>query len=257
MVQTTTTPSKNILEQTPGRALTFLRGLTKSRVLYMQLAAAGYTADDHQEGWHLLFKASGYVPTEPPPRITKSPAFDALTELDAWDESGFARVRAALERLHPHQAAFVFAGPLTASTGAGAVVGVKTLLDRLDALESGKGRDKSDQKGDAAAIATLDKRGITKAERKRLRALVDAARDVGDAEPEGSPAVADSSHSKDLAKLYAWYKDWSVTAHSVIKKRASLIMLGLAKRKSSKSKGDEAPAADGSEVENPAKTDAL
>ncbi|MCL2726595.1 MAG: hypothetical protein FWD69_19420 [Polyangiaceae bacterium] len=253
MVRTTTTPSESVLEQTPGRALTFLRGLTKSRVLYAQLAAAGYTADDHQEGWHLLFKASGYVPTEPPPRIVSTPAFNALTELDAWDESGFARVRAALDRLHPHQAQFVFAGPLKASTGAHAVVGVKTLLDRLDALESGKGRDKSDQKGDAAAIATLDKRGITKAERKRLRALVDAARDVGEVEPEAPPAATDPPHTKDLAKLYAWYKDWSTTAHSVIKKRASLIMLGLAKRKSSKSKEDETLAADA----DPAKVDTL
>jgi len=41
------------------------------------------------------------------------------------------------------------------------------------------------------------------------------------------------------------------------RKRASLITLGLAKRKSSKSKGDETPVADGSEVANPAKTDAL
>ncbi|MCL2723353.1 MAG: hypothetical protein FWD69_02855 [Polyangiaceae bacterium] len=90
-----------------------------------------------------------------------------------------------------------------------------------------------------------------------LRALVDVARDVGDAESEAPPVVPDPSHTKDLVKLYAWDKDWSVTAHSVIKKRASLITLGLAKRKSSKSKGDEAPAADGSEVENPAKTDAL
>jgi hypothetical protein len=244
VIQTTMTPSESVLEQTPGRTLTFLRGLTKSRVLYAQLAAAGYTADDHQEGWQLLFKASGDVPTEPPPRIVSTPAFDALTELDAWDESGFARIRAALDRLHPHQAKFVFAGPLTASTGASAVVGIRTLLDRLDALESGKGRDKSDQKGDAAAIATLEKRGITKAERKRLRALVDAARDVGEVEPETLLAVPDPSHTKDLVKLYAWYKDWSTTSHSVIKKRASLIMLGLAKRKSSKSKGDEAPSAD-------------
>jgi len=45
--------------------------------------------------------------------------------------------------------------------------------------------------------------------------------------------VAERNHA--LHELYLWYKDWSETAHAVIKKRAHLITLGLAKRKPRKS----------------------
>ncbi|HVY48803.1 MAG TPA: hypothetical protein VHB21_23100 [Minicystis sp.] len=210
--------------------------VTKFPALYAQLAKAGYTADDHQEGWRLLLAAAGFTPTAAPPPRAPSPAFDAMAELDALDEDVFARARAALERLHPSAFAFVFAGGLAASQGPGAVVGMGVFLDRLDALEHGKGREKSEHKGDLAALATLEKRGLTKAERKRLHALVDAAKDLGDA-PAPPPAPA-PTHD-DLRALYAWYKDWSTTARSVIKKRASLISLGLAKRIARKSPADD------------------
>jgi len=232
----TTTPGATVLEETPGRALDFLRGVTRSRVLYAQLAHAGYTQEEHQEGWRLLFKAAGYAPDAPVAPPPRADADAAIVELDAWDEAGFARVRAALDRLHPEQSELVFAGGLAASAGAAAVVGVKTLLDRLDALEHGKDRPKAARKADLAALATLDRRGITAAERARLRALVERAAVIGDAPGDGEKTRlaerAARTRTEDLARLYAWYKDWSVTARSVIKKRASLITLGLAKRKS-------------------------
>ena len=159
-----------------------------------------------------------------------------MQELDSWDEDGFRRVRAPLERLHPEQAAFVFAGELAASTGPAAVLGVKTLLDRLDELEKGKSR-KATRAADHAALKTLAGRGITKEERVRLRALVDAAQKLD--EPAPLPVSAPADRQQALVKLYGWYKDWSETARSVVKKRAYLITLGLAKRKSPK-KADKA-----------------
>ncbi len=217
-----------VLEETPARALTFLRGIADNAVIHAQLAGAGFTADDYQQGWALLHAASGYNPT-PVAAPEKSPAFKSMQELDGWDEDGFRRIRAALDRLHPDQGAFVFAGGLAASTGPAAVLGVKTLLARLTDLESGDDR-KATRKADHAALKTLSGRGITKEERARLQTLVDTAQTL-----EAPAALPDAStpaeRQEALVKLYGWYKDWTETARSVVKKRSHLITLGLAKRK--------------------------
>lgn len=227
-----TTPSQTVLEQAPGRVLTFLRGIYQNPVIHALLAQAGYTPEDHRQGWERLLEASGYRAGQPAPTVGGSPAFDAMTTLDAWDEDGFRRIRSALTRLHPEQAAHVFAGKLVASTGPSAVVGVATLLSRLDDLENGKKRAATRMK-DHAALETLAKRGIDKAERARLRKLVEAALTV-DKKPtiavKASPTAAERRAA--LVELYHWYKDWSETAKAVVKKRAHLITLGLARRKS-------------------------
>ncbi|MFS8068709.1 MAG: hypothetical protein ACMG6S_20305, partial [Byssovorax sp.] len=198
-----------------------------------QLAAAGFTPDEYQLGWQLIHASSGFKPLAPAPTApARSPAFVAMQEIDAWDEDGIRRVRAALERLHPEQAAFVFKDGLAASVGPAAVVGVATLLSRLGELENGADR-KATRKADNAALATLTARGITKAERDRLQALVAAAQTV-DAPAEPGSAIEPAEKQQALLKMYAWYKDWSNTAHSVIKKRAHLITLGLAKRRATK-----------------------
>ena len=223
-----------VLEETPGRALTFLRGIANNGVIHAQLAEAGFTTDDYQQGWSLLHAASGYN-EKPIAAPEKSAAFRAMTVLDAWDEDGFRRVRAALERLHPDQCAFVFSGGLAASTGAGAVLGVRTLLARFVELESGEER-KATRKADHAAMKTLEGRGFTKTERARLQALVDTAQTLE--EPAALPDASTPAARKDaLVKLYGWYKDWSETARSVIKKRSHLITLGLAKRRTKKEEG--------------------
>ena len=223
-------PSQTVLEECPARALTFLRGISQNPIIRALLAEAGYKDDDNRLGWKRLLAASGYT-AEPTPPLTGSAAFDAMVALDNWDEDGFRRVRAALNHLHPEQAKFVFAGELAAATGPAAVVSVATLLTRFDELENSKTR-KATRTQDRAALDTLAKRGITKAERDRLQQLVDTAQGVQ--EPV-APAVTGTPSAEQrraaLGELYAWYKDWSETARSVVKKRAYLITLGLAKRK--------------------------
>ena len=237
-------PSATVLEETPARALAFLRGLGRSPLAHGQLEQAGYRQVDHEEGWQLLFKAAGYAPGVPD--APDSTGDDAIVTLDAWDENGFARIRAALDRLHPEQSSFVFAGDLEAESGPKAVIGVKTLLDRLDMLDSGKGRPKSAHKADAEAIATLERRGIGEAERARLRALVEEASALGPSAPireaVQSSAARKEARTADLAKLHAWYKDWTTTARSVIKQRSSLIALGLANRRARARTQPPAPA---------------
>jgi hypothetical protein len=226
------TPSQTVIEQAPGRALTFLRGISQNPMIHALLAQAGYTPDDNRQGWERLLKASGYRPDQAAPAVTGSPAFDAMVALDAWDEDGFRRIRSALTRLHPEQAAFVFEGQLAASTGPSAVLGVAAIVNRLDELENGKDR-KATRKSDNAALQTLAQRGIDKAERARLRELVEIAQTV-DKKPtiEGNDLPTAAERRAALIDLYAWFKDWSETARAVVKKRAHLITLGLAKRKS-------------------------
>jgi hypothetical protein len=221
------TPSRQVLEETPNRALTFLRAVGLSVPIRGLLTKAGYTEDEHALGWKLLHKVSGYAAAMP--KVAEDTrGRDAITELDAWDEPGLRRIRAALTRQHPEQAGFVFAGGLAPAQGAAAVLSVAKLLERLDALEKGPER-KSTRKQDHAALATLAARGITPEERKRLRALVEAAQSPAP-EVDDAPAGAEDARTDDLIALRAWFDDWAETARAVITRRDYLIRLGLARR---------------------------
>lgn len=241
---TTQGPSHSVLSDVPARALQLLSTLSRSIPIRAALAQRGYEDADHQEGWALLLKVSGYREPVATSSTLSADVRDAVATLDAWDEPNFRILRATLERRHPEQAAFVMEG-LAPAEGAAAVLGVATLLDRLDALESGKGR-KATHKEDLAALATLAKRGITKEERMRLRALVETASRAdmpeaaetlaAQAEPAASAKADKAKAAQAEAKnaLYGWYREWSETARSVITRRDYLIRMGLSKRKSGK-----------------------
>jgi hypothetical protein len=218
------TVSQAVLDATPMRALVFLRG-SRFKPLRAVLQRAGYQPKDHSEGWSLLKRSCGFF--EEAEGAMHDETADAVKELDAWDEAGFRRARAALARLHPEQCEFVFRGGLKASQGLPAVMGVLTFLDRLDELETSPDR-RATRKQDQAALATLAQRGFDDKERKRLRALVDVV--------QSSPELVDDDGADDarqqaLVQLRAWFEDWSDTARSVVVRRDHLIRLGLAQRK--------------------------
>jgi hypothetical protein len=119
-------PSETVLEETPGRALTFLRGVTKYPQIQALLVPSGYLPEQHGEGWTLLLAASGAPSTT-------------------------------------------------------AVVGVETLLTRLDALETGKDRPPASHAEDKATLVRLAERGIPRAERDRLLGLVQQAKSLAPA----------------------------------------------------------------------------
>jgi hypothetical protein len=218
---------KRVLAATPGKALTFLRATATKVGIRAALFPAGYTPQEQEVGWSWLQRASGYVPGVGSVEDDAT-ARAAIAEVDAWDEPGFRRIGAALQRLHPEQHAFVFAG-LEAARGAGALLTVATLLDRLDALA--KGRSSATEVADRQALATLNARGITPELRSHLRGLIAAA------QVAATPALASNPSAEDraqaLLELRAWYKDWSETARAVISRKDYLIMLGLSKRRSS------------------------
>lgn len=220
---------KRVLAATPGKVLTFLRAASTKVAIRAALFAAGYTPEEQEQGWNLLQRASGHVP-EVGSVEDDAAARAAIADVDAWDEPGFRRVGAALERHHPEQHAFVFAG-LEPSRGVGAVLSVATLLDRLDALEAGSAT--GNKVADKAAITTLSTRGITPELRQHLRERIATAQSAATPELPENPSAEERDQA--LVELRAWYKDWSETARAVITRKDYLIMLGLSKRRSAES----------------------
>lgn len=236
MTTTTRSPvGKQVLDETPGRALTFLRAIGTSREIRAAMIGAGYSDADHAEGWRLMHQVSGFDATPALPKEDKT-VREAILALDAWDEDGLRRIGAALRRLHPAQAEFVLNG-LEAQEGAASVLVVQTLLERLNALESSPER-KATREADAAALDTLSKRGITKEERARLGELVKVAQSPSFEAPPEAPKSDDGA----LLAMRAWFEDWSETARSVIRRRDHLIRLGLAQRRKPAATDDTPPA---------------
>lgn len=217
------------LEATPGRALQLLRGIATNQKIRFAMASAGYGEKEQAEGWELLLAATGYAAPSAPPDADVA-AREAIAELDDWDESGFRRIHAALERFHPEQDAFLFAG-IEASRGPSAVVGVAQLLDRLDQLSNGS-------EADRAAMATLEQRGIDDALRAHLRQVVAVAQAARPMDLPTNQATTDELQQA-LEALSGWYRDWSETARAMIRRRDQLILLGLAKRRSSRAEPEE------------------
>ncbi len=227
--------ARSTLDATYGRASTFLRGVGTTEAIRSRLATRGYDQREHDRGWTLLHAAAGYQLRGDG---AKTPAVDAgvaqaIAELDAWDEPNLRIVRAALTRLHPEAAAFVLDG-IEPATGVSAVLGVKALLDRLDALQKAPER-KATREEDKAALETLARRGIDANERARLRALVARAEDYIGLDQGGESKAArqerDAKNTQALKDLRAWYEDWAEMARVLITRRDHLIRLGLAKRK--------------------------
>lgn len=227
--------TQQVLERIPVRATKFIQGIHFKPIRAM-LQKGGFGKKDFEEGIKLLRRALGIIAESDDSTTMFEPMsdeiVDAIKELDAWDESGYRRARAALRRLHPEQAEFVFKG-LTASTGMQAALGVMTFLDRLDALENGPER-KSTRKEDRAALDTLATRGIDDKERARLRKLTKIVGTSPDLDLDGvdeSEADREAERQKALVELREWFLDWSETARSVVPRRDYLIRLGLANRK--------------------------
>lgn len=237
--------SKQVLEETPPKATKFLGAIGAEPVI-RTLMEQGKMTDEHlNEGVQLLVTCLGQLPSplaqKDTPEARQQRA--ATAELDQWDEPNFARLGATLRRHFPSAEAYLFFN-LAASTGALAVLGVATLLTRIDALENGSDPARADsKKDDKKAVELLAERGLDKQERLRLSALVDLAlRPTTTIELVNDTQLArDTQREAALTALKDWYEEWSTTARVVVKKRAYLIRMGLASRKSAKGEGSGAP----------------
>ena len=224
--------SDQTLKQTPERALTFLRGVGTNEMIRAILKTVGYTEAEHNEGWKLLQEASGYG-AQDGFSVATIPVTDAIAELDAWDEGGFRVINATLSRHFPEQAKFVMEG-LAPSQGAAAILGVATLLGRLDELEGSADR-KATRKQDAKALELLATRGITPQLRKHLAEKVKVAQSVQLTKLDPQAIEKRNQAQREaLARLRSWFSEWSDIARVQLTRRDYLITLGLAARRVSK-----------------------
>jgi hypothetical protein len=221
--------SRNTQENALVRALQFLRAVGSDATINHQLKETGFDEAAMKQGWSLVLTA--YAATGPTvASIADAPLNDAITKVDAWQSAMFTRAHAALRRFHPEQDAFVFDN-LVPGAGIAAVAAVATFLDRLDALESAAER-KSSRKVDHGALELLDQRGVTKEQRKEMRALV---KWIESTPAQQSPVHVQSPREAALTAVYDWIQDWSECAKTVITRRDQLIRLGIGKRRPRKS----------------------
>jgi hypothetical protein len=225
---TKTTIHRSTAEQSFDKALQFLRTIGTDPTIRTAMQETGFDDADLKQGWALVLKASSAPPPATKFTPDAGPVADATKSIEAWRSTMFLRGHAALRRLHPEQDAFVF-GDVASGTGSAAVVAVSVFLDRLDALESSSER-KGSRKADHAAMATLERRGVTKDARKQARHLVHIVETT--TAPTVVPVVAPPTDARmeALTDLYAWIQDWSDCARAVITRRDQLIRLGIGKR---------------------------
>lgn len=209
----TVLPSRRVLLDLPARVVLFLRASGAQAGIRGALSRAGFSAEDHHEGWALLgaacaYQAGGLDPAD------DEPARVANVRIVGWVQAHFPRLRVALERLHP-DALSVFAG-IESPRPEEAVLALGTWLSRLDALGPS-----------SAAKMTLARRGVDETALAELRALLHTAQ----AAPPVDDAAPRAPREQELLALHRWYTDWSATARAVIPRRDYLIALGLAGRR--------------------------
>lgn len=213
--------SDDTLNRVPARALKMLGYIGRTRPVFAVMQAGGFTQADLQEGWVLLHETAGYVAATSDP-IRDQKAAESLAYLDSWDEPNFRRLRAGVRRKHPAAESFLFDG-ISPGVGTEAIISVSTILDRVDKLANGP---------HAAALVTLEERGLTPKVRAELREHVTIAKgfNAPARAPETGKQVADC-HREKLVALKMWFDDWAETARTSKLSRFHLIHLGLAKAK--------------------------
>lgn len=220
----------------PERVFRFLNAIAQRPVIFFLLSEKGFTEADFQEGKLYLdevsFLGSGMNPI---PAISKKYQI-ALISLDAWDEDGFLRTKAALEYRHPNQYAYIFAGGLKAAQGPEAIKSVQTYLDRVEMLRSGQDSSRqAHQEEDKKAVELLYQRGILSNEIvQQLRTWLEDTRTLPSLTTLQINPEQQERYLKALFNLDCWFTDWSQTARTAIHRRDYLISLGLASRRKSK-----------------------
>jgi hypothetical protein len=240
--------SIDVLNKCPGRALTFLSGISRNAEIRALLIPYGYTDAVHEEGWRLLNKTGGRArPTSPVATEAPVDVAGAEGELGVWATRTFSLASASLRHNFPAQHDYLFEGDLKPQQGKGAVLSVSTFLTRLDGLASDPARAASRDE-DRAALDRLDERSVTPSERTRAASLIAVieAGAVMVAPPEAPKAARD--HEAAKVALYQWFDEWSDIAHVAITRRDLLIRIGLASPRSRKAAKADAKEPAKSEV---------
>jgi hypothetical protein len=194
------------------RVLEFLIGLRDDRVV-AALATRGFGKPERELGWDLV-RTLGLTQTVPLV-TTKGDAQEAA--LDAWQREWFRVARASLEQAYPKAYEQLFSG--LNQRRKSSVSLVLEFLSRLDALARAK------DAANCAAIEKLRARGLTSAQVKKARHLIDELR------RPAPPLLVDVEQRRAEirraeAALWSYYREWSQIALAVIKDARLRKLLG-------------------------------
>jgi len=220
-----------VLNESPEKTTKFMFGVNSMPDVRERLRAVGFTTEAFAHGRALLSEVLGMElggEFKAPPR---SPAREALAQVDLWDEPTYARIVAVARHYHPEVEQYLF-HDVAAARGVASVNGAAIILKRLDALEKGSDPERlSTRDADRDFIGKLAERGLSKSERQRVQGLVDQV--FADPEPPApkTPGVDVETRRAKLSELKAWLDDWVAMAKTVVPNRSQRIRLGIAQRK--------------------------
>ncbi|MBK8256228.1 MAG: hypothetical protein IPK82_26620 [Polyangiaceae bacterium] len=216
--------AKLTLGQKADRMLRFLLGVRHARVAAV-LRVHGFTEKDLNEGWSLL-RALGKTRLDA--EEAPVPQDEALVyQLDQWENKWFPIAKATLARHAPAVHAWFFRN-LSQTEGPAVVLSVGTFLQRFDSLE--KPEDKGGPKGGGgkAAKKKLQERGLSAEVLDAARALIDKLGGIQSSDVE-LPDLEQEEAELAAAEsaMWAWYREWSDIARTVIKQRSLLRLMGF------------------------------
>lgn len=208
------------------RALRFLRGVAMSSEIAFALEERGYGAAEQEEGWRLLRASYPYSRGFRARETERSEL-----EIQAWAETEYRILKAAVTRRHPAVAEVLFAElrPGTKERMR-AVAQVLHLLEGLDQLEHGLPAASVDA---PAVLALVAQRGLTPSKRNKLRAAIQQPLPAPQPDVELREKLRVAAREAGLKaqlELYAFLSEWSEVARVAIGRRDLLVRLGLASR---------------------------
>lgn len=225
--------SLEVLEDTPERALRLVRGIGTNKTIRAIMQSRGMTEPVFAQFWELIQVTAGKKPAgrvgERDDRIAH-----AIEVLDQRDAEILELIRLTCERRWPDIAEFLLQG-LKPATDMEAVLNIRTILLRLDALKNSPEREAT-RKQDHEALALLAKRGLSDQVQAGLRELLEIAVSSPETQPMNpeAEAAADEAYVRALGEVKIWFDEWAGIAKLVVKRRDHLISLGLARRKAPK-----------------------
>ncbi|UJR85771.1 hypothetical protein [Sandaracinus amylolyticus] len=203
--------------QKAKRVLVFLLAL-RNRSIASSLARYGFDDAELKLGWeHLSNLSRGRLDVV----TTASPKL--VNDVDAFENEWFPVVGATLQHKHPDAHELVFRN-LSQATGAGAVINVRTFLERLERLPKSKTEGGLGREG-KVAMDLLAKRGLTPDVIAPVKKTLDRIAQI-----EPATAAPERNAEQDAIaerEMWEWYLQWSAIARIAVKERRLLKLMGF------------------------------
>lgn len=208
-------PTDETLTNTINKAHTFLKNAGKKEI-FVILRKVGFSTEAFKQGLLLYDKAAG-IQVDLPALEAPTPdneAEKAKSFLDAWDEPHMPILQAFFRRSNPTLGAHFFRGGVRPQEGLNAVLGVKTLVERILKVRDGQDKDREqDKELDQNSLKELASLGYNDALWEKLISLVNtvmSATSLPEALPEDTNEDAEEKRQRQASyDLYVWYWLWA------------------------------------------------